>query len=444
MSRRRIAIAVTVLAAALGAGALLRVAFAPRTPSLAAATAAPFNIVIVLVDALRADRLPFYGSPKQTAPFLDKIAKRGAVFQRAHAASTWTSSSVASLFTGLYPLQHQVWSGFAMTRRSQSSDHPLLLNRLPDGVRTLAESLKSRGYSTFGVSSNPNFAREMGFQRGFDRFHQYRRKTGDLINRSVLEWKPELERAQKYFLYVHYMDAHEPYPRHEPAFDPSEPNQRLARYDSAIGYVDERIQELYAALGWHERTLLIVLADHGEEFGDHGGAGHGNTMYRELLRIPFVFSWPGVIAPRRIDDNVSNVDVLPTIDALTSKARPAAAGPGRSLVPLLEGRAMQARTLFAMRRSEMLDPPLERYAVIQGDWKYIQTRPGGTEELFDTRRDVRERDNRSSASPEVAARLRAELAAFEANAAKFERAFVNSERSAADLARQLRALGYVQ
>lgn len=444
MTRTRIWLIGTGLAALLGGGALLLRFAHPDRSSLSAATQAPFNVVIVLLDAMRADRLPFYGHPKQTAPFLTQLAAKGAVFQHAHAASTWTSSSVSSLFTGLYPSQHQVWTGFAMTQRTQNSDRPLRLNRLPDGARTLAESLKRRGYRTFGVSSNPNFAAEMGLRRGFDHFEHHRAGKGAIINRSVLQWKSELARAQKYFLYVHYMDTHKPYVHHAAAYDPEAPNPVLARYDSAIGYVDERIQELYAALRWHERTLLIVTADHGEEFGDHGGVEHANTMYAELLRVPLVFSWPGMIAPRRVADNVSNVDLLPTIEALTGTANHATPVSGVSLLPLLEGQSMPARTLFAMRRSEVLEPQSERRAAIREQWKYIVTMPGNHEELFDTRRDPRDQRNLIETSKEVGMHLRAELDAFEAKAQKHPRAFVSSEQNASDLAPQLRALGYVQ
>lgn len=445
MTRKRMWLIGAGLAALLAGGAvLLRFARAPDRSSLSAAAEAPFNVVIVLVDALRADRLPFYGHPGQTAPFLSQLAAKGTVFEHAHAASTWTPSSVGSLFTGLYPSQHQVWTGFAMTQRSQTSDRPLQLNRLPEAARTLAESLKRRGYRTFGVSSNPNFAAEMGFRRGFDRFDHHRGGKGAVINRSVLQWKPELERAQKYFLYVHYMDTHKPYTRHEATYDPAAPDPLLARYDSAIGHVDERIQELYAALRWHERTLLIVTADHGEEFGDHGGVEHENTMYAELLRVPLLLSWPGVIGPRRVADDVSNVDLLPTIEALTGQANAATPVSGVSLLPLLEGERMAARTLFAMRRTETLEPPLERKAAIRNPWKYILTMPGNREQLFDTCRDPRDQHNLIAKSKDVAARLRGELAAFEAKAQKHPRAFVSSEQKASDLAQQLRALGYVQ
>jgi arylsulfatase A-like enzyme len=444
-AKRRWSLAAGLVAVVLAAGAgLLLLTHAPRGRPLSGEAGTPFNVVIVLVDALRADRLPFYGHPKQTAPFLSQLAAKGAVFERSYAASTWTPSSVSSLFTGLYPNQHQVWTGFAMTRRTQATDRPLELNRLPDGARTLAESMKRRGYRTFGVSSNPNFAAEMGFQRGFDRFQHHREGNGAAINRSVLQWKGELERAPKYLLYVHYMDTHKPYPRHEAAYDAAEPNPMLARYDSAIGYVDERIQELYAALRWHERTLLIVTADHGEEFGDHGGAEHDNTMYAELLRVPLLLSWPGMIAPRRVADNVSNVDLLPTIEALTGKANDATPVSGVSLLPLLEGKSMPARTLFAMRRTERLEPQLERTAAIRDDWKYILTIPGNREELFDTRRDPRDKHDLIAQSKDVAVRLRGELEAFDAGAKKHPRAFVRSEQTASDLAQQLRSLGYVQ
>ena len=411
---------------------------------LATSAAEPFNVVILLVDALRADRLPFYGHSKPTAPFLSQLAAEGAVFERAHAASTWTPSSVASLFTGLYPNQHQVWTGFVMARSAQASDRPLLLNRIPEEAPTLAERMRERGYRTFGVSSNANFGEEMGFRRGFERFAHPQRKSGDAVNESVREWLPELRRAQRYFLYLHYMDTHKPYHTREPWSDASAPDPDLARYDSAIGYVDTQIEELYRALGWQERTLLILLADHGEEFGDHGGSGHGNQVYNELMRVPLVFWWPGVIGPRRIQDNVSNVDVLPTLEELLGGAAPRTPVAGESLAPLLEGRPMPARTLFAMRRAELDELQRERMAAIRDSWKYILSLPEQQEELYDTHRDPGEKHDLIARSPEVAARLRKDLERFQTEAPRHARAYVESERSASELADSLRPLGYVQ
>jgi arylsulfatase A-like enzyme len=418
-----------------------------RDPSPTSEPARPArapNVVLILIDALRRDRLPFYGHGRNTAPFLAELAAGGAVFERALTASTWTPSSVASLFTGLYPNQHGVWTGYNVTRLARSSGKPLVLNRIPEGATTLAESLRRLGYRTFGASNNPNFSEVMGFRRGFDRFEQVNDRSAEAINAAVAGFRPELDAARPYFLYLHYMDAHKPYHRRDPWFDPNEPDEDLARYDSEISYADAQIRELVSGLPGRDDMLVILTADHGEEFGEHGGRGHKNQLYAELLRVPLVWSWPGAIAPRRIADDVSLVDVMPTLEALAGAPAPTAPSAGTSLVPLLEGGAIEPRPIFAMRATESQDPPLVRKAVVRDGWKYIVTTPSGDEELYDTVADPADRVDVAAEQADVVARLRAELAAFEAAAPRHARAYAESEKSARELVDQLRALGYVE
>jgi len=400
------------------------------------------NIVVVVIDALRVDRLPFHGHHRRTAPFLDELAAGGAVFERAYAASTWTPSSVASILTGLYPSDHHVRTGYAMSRRSQESDRPLTLNRLPDHAATLPELLRERGYRTFGASNNPNYSQQMGFQRGFDRFAYLEDKAGAALNASVEAFRAELAGAQPYFLYVHYMDTHKPYHLREEWLEPGAQDTPLARYDSELGYVDRELRRLYEALGLPRGTLVVVTADHGEEFRDHGGIGHKNTMYAELLRVPLLFSWPGVIEPRRIEGNVSLIDLLPTLVELAGPGD-APEGPGISLLSALRGEPVPARTLYAMRWTELRNPPLVRKAVIRDRWKYILSLPGGREELYDAQTDPTDRKNVVALHEETRAALRRELEELEARPPRYERAYAMSDESGRDLAPRLRALGYV-
>ncbi len=444
MSRRNRLLAASCISLTIAAIVAVMVGVGQQRTLAERAARQPFRVVVILLDALRADRLPFYGHTKNTAPFLSELAAQSAVFDRAYAPSSWTPSSVASLFTGLYPNQHQVLTGYRITRISQRSDRPLRLNRIPESAPTLPELMRGFGFATFGVSNNPNIGERMGFARGFDRFQQRRKLFAEIINHEALRWSEALQRAGRYFLYLHYMDMHIPYQRREPWFDASEKDPELARYESAIGYADAHIRELYQKLGWDRRTLLVVLADHGEEFGDHGDRGHHNQLYAELLHVPLLFYWPGVIEPRRIATPVSLVDVRPTLEQLASGKPPETPGDGRSLLPLLEGEPLPERTLFAMRWSETDDPPLVRKAALRDRWKYIVSVPGEREELYDMLADPRDRHDQFAAHREIAAELRRELDRLDAQPVRHERAYVDSARSAGDLEKQLRSLGYVQ
>lgn len=407
------------------------------------AGAQPFRVVVLLIDALRRDRLPFYGNTRTKAPYLSRLAAEGAVFERAYAASSWTSSSVASLFTGLYPNQHHVLTGYQFTKHLQRRGVPLQLNRIPDTAPTLPEVMKGLGLATYGVASNPNIGEPMGFMRGFDAFQKKKKLDAKAIQKQTLRWRKKLDRAKEYFLYLHYMDVHEPYRKHEEWYDEEGKSEALARYDSSLGYLDSKLKELHRTLGWRDDTLIVVLADHGEEFGEHGDYGHHNQLYAELVHIPMLFWWPGVIAPQRVTTPVSHVDVLPTLEALVRGSEPETETSGVSLVPLLDGKALPERTIYAVRASESKTPPIIKTAALRGRWKYIRTSPDG-EELYDMESDPRDEKNVVAENRAVADELRRELEAFDAEPKRHARAFRNSERSAGDLEHQLRALGYAQ
>jgi arylsulfatase A-like enzyme len=441
---RRIAVAVALLLPIALVLFAIRMRAAPGPDLTRRAGARPFRIVMILIDALRADRLPFYGHEKDRFPYLSRLAREGVVFERAYGASTWTSSSVASIFTGLYPNEHHVLTGYNFTRLSQRGDRPLELNRIPDTARTLPEVMQALGRTTLGAANNPNIGEPMGFARGFERLARRRTLAAEAINGRALRWRERLLRDDDYFLYLHYMDTHHPYQRHDEWFDPTEPNEALARYDSALGYLDAKLAELHDALGWNEDTLLLVLADHGEEFGDHGDHGHHNQLYGELLHVALVFWWPEEIAPGRVTTPVSHVDVLPTLEELASGAPPRTPTSGVSLVPLLDGRSLPDRTLFAIRVTETSNPPLVRKAALRGRFKYITSSRGRPEELYDVVADPRDQRDLIADRPEVAAALRQALAEFEARPRVHQRAYHESEQPAGAMEPRLRALGYVQ
>ena len=418
-----------------------------------------FDVVLVVVDTLRLDRLSFYGGANPSTPFLDDLARRSVVFERAHSASTWTAPAAASLFTSLYPSQHGLWTGYVAAIALEKLGR---INRIPQAAPTLPQVMRELGFRTFGVADNLNISEEMGFARGFDRFAQHEHRGASVVNATVGEWLPELQAPGRSFLYLHYMEPHAPYPEHREwlsrgsgadqaarletwgrRFDPEQLGTALESYDSALGYLDAHLRELYERLGWGENTLLVLTADHSEEFLDHGHYGHHRPkLYAELLRVPLAVFFPARFAPRRVTDTVSLLDLLPTLRELAGGA----ASPldeGRSLVPLLEGEAQPERTVLAMRVLEgVVEPAPTLTAAIRGRWKYVVTSPAGIEELFDLETDPGEQRNAIAEQPTVAAELRAEIAEFEASARRLPREY-GAERTR-EHEEHLRALGYIQ
>src|SRR5688572_5847740 len=305
--------------------------------------------------------------------------------------------------------------------------------------------MKTAGYSTFGVSANVNIGTVMGFARGFDHFRHFSSDApATSLAEKVKQWERRLRAKSPYFLYIHFLDPHAPYQQNAPWFVPAgDPEaDRVAAYDSEIRLVDSALEDLYRTLGWERDTLLIVLADHGEEFADHGGRGHGQTLFSEMLHVPLIVHEPRRFAPLRVAEPVGLIDVLPTLRDVTGlPADPR--DEGRSLRALLEGgpNDPERRSLFAhlVRRDQggrLL------HSVRRGRWKYIE---GTTGEplLFDLAHDPRETANIVRASPTLAAHLRTNLR----ESVRSARTFAGARTSTVvdpETAETLRALGYVQ
>ena len=406
------------------------------------------HVVVVLIDTLRADQLPFYGYGVNTAPFLSWLAERSIVFDNAWSTSSWTAPATASLFTSLYPFQHGVITGLMYTEALRREDPRITVNRIADEITTLPEVLQQAGYRTFGVSDNPNVCAAEGFEQGFDRFANYNYRNAEVVNDQVLEWAEEITSSDPYFLYLHYMDPHSPYhPRDErarsiPADD--EYKKTLASYDSEIRFVDAHVAALFDRFAWDENTIVIVLSDHGEEFWERGGLGHGNNLYTESLRIPLLVYFPGGdLTPLRVERNVSIVDVLPTIRSLVG-LDPGETDEGVDLLQPPDG--ADDRTLYAhlWRRRGTVDPDDDLLAegVVSREWKYMSTLPGG-EKLFNLALDPVERRSVLADEQNRARGLRAAYAAFVKNSRKYRSA--ESSISADDeMLKKLRSLGYVR
>jgi arylsulfatase A-like enzyme len=316
---------------------------------------------------------------------------------------------------------------------------------VPAAAVTLAEALRGAGYATYAVADNVNLIPELGFAQGFERFRNYtRRKSADAVNAGLAEWRDELRRTERFFLYLHYLDPHEPYLRRAPWYDPTRRGAagRVSAYDSEIRYADERIREAFESLGGLEDALVVVTADHGEELGDHGSWGHSQHLLAEVLDVPLLMRFPGrAHAGSRLPAPVSHVDLLPTLrEAAGLPADPQL--PGTSLLPLLRGGRAPERALFAhlQRSAEDAGVAIRQRAVIEGDWKYLDAEPGGPM-LFHRRRDPGDHENVAARHPELTRALQRRLDAFERSARRLpgEARRLPLDREEIE---ELRALGY--
>jgi HEAT repeat protein len=294
------------------------------------------DVVIITVDALRADHLGFHGYRRATSPALDQFAARAVVFEQAYAPTPHTSFSLASLITG-----RQTWS-LGRARRL-------------DGLRTLADAYREAGYRTAGLFPPAVFfverelfadqeRRRLGFEHApmsaYEEGRDATARTDEAIARL------EASAGQRVFLWVHYFGPHEPYLHYPDAGAPAFGGRDVDRYDEEILRVDRELERLLRYLAVRRPgAIVVVTADHGEEFGEHGGSYHGTSLFDEQLRVPLVLAVPGAPS-RRVTTPVSTVDVAPTLAELTGIAWPAS-GDGIPLTGVVMGGDAQPRAVFA-------------------------------------------------------------------------------------------------
>lgn len=376
--------------------------------------ARPPNVIVYLIDTLRADHLGVYGYPRPTSPNIDRFAAEGVLFRHARAQTSWTRTAVVSIFTGLNPQAHRVNGR---------------LDILPDTVQTMAELLQGAGYGTSAIVTNGNVNPRFGVDQGFEAYRHLREsrkrpevhQLSDRINDWVEHWLTTREGDDRpFFLYLHSTDPHAPYMPREPfrsrfaaevppelgELDYVRPITRgeseapagtrqafIDLYDAEIAFNDAELGRLFGLLRDHdlyENTLIVLVADHGEEFFDHGGWGHGRTLYGEQLDIPLIVKLPGgVAAGSEVTAQVRQVDILPTILDMAGVAPPPGLD-GQSLLPLIGSAvADEARTAYAYLT---LDERSFEASMARGFKLIRDTSPGAAlaEELFDLRNDRRE------------------------------------------------------
>jgi len=458
------------------------------------------NVLIYMIDTLRADHTSLYGYARDTTPFLKKLGAQGLVFEDCQAQATWTKPSTASLMTSLYSFTHGI---------SLDSD------TIPKGASTLAEQLRAAGYVTASVVSNPFAGRLTGLQRGFDYMSEWavvqRRRTdaedratdSAALNKVVFPWL-EQHRDEPFFLYAHATDPHAPYrppagfeekfanPAETPEFNRNYVKLRdkaqygggtvisralcaksgvnpdgfihraIDRYDGEVLHNDWSLQQLVDKLkqiGVLDNTLIVVVSDHGEEFWEHGWTAHGHSLYQELTHGVFLMWNPKLIpTPRRVTEPVQLIDVMPTVLDLLGLKIPDVVQ-GQSLAAFAKGQPFQRRgPVMTSRYAHPHAKPngfvpenrTDTVALLDAGWKLIyrdKAKEVGMNkvELYDRRTDRGEAKNVAGEHPQEVSRMMTEIGKW-LDAEKQIKSFLGRGAKATmdqKTLEQLRSLGYI-
>ncbi len=430
MWRRWTMAAAAMLVLSAGVAVFMRRASTPAThPAL--------NLLVVTLDTTRADHIGAYGAAKAATPAFDRIAREGVLFEHAVTAAPLTLPAHATLFTAKYPARHGVRDngGFFLDAKET----------------TLAERLKADGFATGGFVGAYVLDRRWGIAQGFDTYFDDFdigkakgsvladvERPGNEVADHALAWLEGVA-TSKFFAWVHFYDAHSPY-------DPPEPYRSTFgedAYAGEIAFVDVQVKRLIDFLERRDllkKTIVVVVADHGESLGEHGEASHGFFVYESVVRVPFAVLAPGDgMRGRRVADVVRTVDLVPTLLELLGR-QSAEKLDGRSLVPLMTG---AVRELGLDAYSEAMYPRYHfgwsaLHALTSGRYKYVDApRP----ELYDLVNDPGEAKNEYDLRRPLGAKMAQSLRVLEGAAdAKPQKAAVEVDPEARA---RLAALGYI-
>jgi arylsulfatase A-like enzyme len=393
------------------------------------------NVIFVLVDTLRADRLGRYGRTPSITPNMDALGEEGVIFERAIAQAPWTQPSIASMFSSFNPSVHRVFSYRQISASPQDAAQKVAV--FSERFKTLVECLKEAGYATAGINANPFVLQKYGFAQGFDHYDssmasQKSLASGDVVNDAAVAWLAQRDTRKPFFLYLHYMDVHGPYNAGPEFLDdlldeverspqkqlltalqrnglgylgklpPNCPNlQRhrrltrfreywIARYESGVREFDHHFGELRTKLkemGLWEDSYIVLTSDHGEALCEHDFWSHGFSTHHTDLHVPLVLRWPGELPEGRwVSGTVRLIDVMPTLlDQLTL---PVPAGiQGVSLTSVIEGKPLD-EPLPALAEGVKVGP--KQRAVYVDTWKLMVTLETGRKQLFDLYNDYHE------------------------------------------------------
>jgi arylsulfatase A-like enzyme len=418
------------------------------------------NLILIVLDTVRADHLPCYGYRRHTTPIIDALASRGTLFENAYSPTSWTLASLASILTGLLPHQHG--ADWAMP--------------LSAGPWTMARILRSEGYETAGFSSNPFYG--LGAWRlseGFDTYvddrysirhnlaatfvgesvlqflydhlvcyNQFAQRNAADVNRDVFRWYRHRSAGRPFFLFINYMDPHRPYlppPPYDsrfgeiprcllarlvapvyrgqafPAYTNRERQEMVDGYDNSLAYVDNQIRSLLRVVDSQDhtgRTVVIITADHGEGFGEHGTYDHGWNLYREVLHVPLIIEGPGIPKRLRIPNVVATRQLFSTVLGLAMEGNGSVVRTSlaRFWKPESRPNPSQVEVVSELAADRYTRQGTASLSLIDSHWQYIEN-SNGLSKLYDIQGDPLEEHN-LVAEPEfrpIANRLRANLKA---------------------------------
>ena len=424
------------------------------------------NIVLIIVDCLRADHLGCYGYQRNTSPNIDKLAQEGVLFDNAFSQAGYTLASFPSMLTSKTPLSHGVWRGGERV--------------LDDNEVTLAEVLKKNGYVTAAFTSGGLTSRRFGFSQGFDIYEENKMADIKTINQSVFQWL-ENKKKKPFFLLIHYYTTHDPFSppgpfnkmfagsyhgRLKDAFlghrlldetfgkareeasqgSKEDLNYVISQYDGAIRYCDVHIGSLFKKiedLGLDSHTIIILTSDHGEDFMEHGTISH-KDVYDVNLHIPLIFKIPHELSKgKKVGACVRSIDIFPTIldlSGLSSEGK----GEGLSLLPLMSGRPDHAeRLIFSV--GENINGKPTRIAMRTQDWKLIFSPDApDTEkyELYDLNNDPQELNTLAAVEKERFSLLKQKLDDYLKQAKPIKKGDMPALDD--ESKEQLKSLGYIQ
>lgn len=437
------------------------------------------NIIWIVVDALRADHLNCYGYERHTSPFIDEFANKNILFKYAFSQESYTQASVASFFTSTYPRVHKVLY------------LEPTIDILDPRFITIAEILKEANYNTAAFVFNPTLEAKFNFGQGFGLYDDNKEgfstslpeyeayETAKKIFDKVKHYLKGIKNKHLVFLYLHYRDVHTPYappPPYDKIFPvpkaPAVINEKMqtknknvefeiSMYDGEIRYTDDYIKKTLRMLEEHHinrmNSIIIITADHGEEFHDYhpldpGSGSHGRTLYNEQIHVPLIMSIPGVCPEKEtIDTYVGLIDIIPTIcDILRIDWRKYGQFQGRSLLPVIKGIDKNSSVIYGGGK-------YGRGFVIKDGYKYYVDKKYKTnsskrpfnndhimhEELYDLKIDFNETKDLLSEKPTIALKLKKKLELFIKEASPN----MGSGRSAeldTQTKEKLKSLGYLQ
>ncbi|HOW27708.1 MAG TPA: sulfatase [Elusimicrobiota bacterium] len=397
------------------------------------------NVILITLDALRADHLGCYGYPKETSPRMDALAKSGVIFKHCYSQSAWTKTSVPSILSSLHLSEHQ------MDR----------LPSIPDNLPSLPKALRQAGWITYGYTASPVLTSDLMRRYGFDvydddlmrdrlyhfalrnlqppilqpwiefRGNDFHRRNIRRANRRIFSWLDKHHR-ENFFMYLHFTDTHRMYysPRSYKKLFPVAPddeNDRISFYDSAIRFTDDQLGTLLdrlKSLGIYDKTLIVITADHGDAHGErYHFYEHGEHLYQSIITIPLIMKFPNDrFGGSSLEQAVQNIDIMPTV--LDHLNIPHSGLSGASLIPGLDGRVSVPDREYLFFENIFMGKKAQKAVLWNNRWKFIVTDHARTHfslhyrELYDLSNDPLELHNLAFKESVLASRMHERMDSF--------------------------------